>query len=182
VTHAELAPSAGRPRLEARDRVEGLLTVLGAEERLYLELRDLLQRERELIANLDVAGLEQGVRQKESLAEEGRLLEESRLELAALLARELGIGSERATLSQLCAALGPERDAALRGAHSRLTALVGAVQELVAANSGFAGEAEGRVRATLQLLGRLLPDQPTYQPPGAREAAPAAGRLLRRTA
>jgi hypothetical protein len=176
------AAARERSRAGAGEGTQRLLTVLAAEERLYLELRDLLQRERELIASLDVAGLEQGVRQKQALAEEGRLLEESRLELAALLAGELGLPGERPTLSQLCAALGPGRDGELRGAHSRLAALVGAVQELVAANSGFAGEAESRVRATLQLLGRLLPDQPTYQPPGAREAAPAAGRLLRRTA
>ncbi len=182
MTTALATPGEMAPGTEPTGRVGRLLTVLGAEERLYLELRDLLQRERELIASLDAAGLEAGVRQKESLAEEGRLLEESRIEVAAALARELGVASDRPTLGQLCAALGPIRDAELRAAHSRLAALVGAVQELVAANSGFAGEAEARVRATLRLLGRLLPDQPTYQPPGAREAAPAAGRLLRRTA
>jgi len=160
-----------------------LLAVLESEERLYLELRQLLQRERELIVNLDAAGLEEAVRRKEALAAEGRLLEEGRLEVAVRLARALGLPEERPTLGVLCDALG-DRATPLRAAHSRLVALVGASRELLDANAGFAGESLGQVRATLRLLGRLLPGEGTYAP--GLEPRPdvplPAGALVRRSA
>ena len=164
----------------SRDWVQRLFTVLDAEERLYLELRDLLQGERELIATLDAAGVEQAVRQKEMLAEEGRLLEESRVEIVASLAGELGIAGDPATLSAICDLLGDD-DSGLRDAHSRLSALAGAVQELLHANASFAGDALAQVQGTLQLLGRLLPETATYRRPGVERAAPA-GRLVRQSA
>ena len=47
------------------DAVERLLRILTAEERLYVRLRDLLQRERELMVHLDADGLEAIAREKE---------------------------------------------------------------------------------------------------------------------
>ncbi|HVP29078.1 MAG TPA: flagellar protein FlgN [Myxococcota bacterium] len=172
-----------------RDLCARLLASLEAEEELYVELRELLQRERERIVALDAAGLEELVRRKEALAEEGRLLEEGRLELSAALARELGLGEPRPTLSHLCARLGEEADG-LRAVHGRLVALVGAARELLEANAAFAGEAREQVRATLRLLGRLLPAGATYEPAGpagrgvGRRGAATAdpGRLLERRA
>lgn len=164
------------------ERVRELQTVLEAEIALYVELRELLQRERELIVNLDAVGLEDTVRQKEALAEEGKLLEESRIEVAARLAGELELGPERPTLSQICDRIGVE-SAPLRRLHSRLVALVGAVRELLDANAGFAGDSLAQVRATLQLLGRLLPTDPTYTTLGGADASRvAAGQLVRRSA
>jgi len=160
--------------------VERLCTVLEAEERLYVSMRDLLQGERELMASLDAAGLERSVRRKETLAEEGRFLEASRVEVVADLAEKLGFTQARPTLSQICEALG-EDAGRLREAHSRLAALVGAVQELLEANAAFAGEAQAQVQATLQLLGRLLPESSSYEPGGA-EPTPAGGRLVRQSA
>jgi hypothetical protein len=165
------------PELEAR-----LLTVVEAEVRLYAELRDVLQEERDHIVNLDATKLEDCVRRKESLASEATILEESRLELATALGAALGLPDARPRLSLLCEHL-PAESGALREAHSRLVARIGAVRELLDANAAFAGDALAQVRATLELLGRLLPAEPTYQP-GAVPGPPgaAAGRLLRRTA
>jgi hypothetical protein len=159
------------------------MTILQAEERLYLEMQDLLQRERELIAVLDATGVEEVVREKENLAEEGCLLEESRIEVSAHLAKSLGIRQEPPTLAAICSSLG-ESGLTLRDAHSRLASLAGAVQELLAANAAFAGDALGRVQGTLQLLGRLLPETPTYRPPGvSMPTVPhRAGRLVRQSA
>ena len=152
------------------ERVQRLLAILEAEERVHLEMRDLLQRERELMARLDAEGLGELAREKEALADEGRLVEESRIALAAALARSLGIADERPTLSRLCEELG---DAAgpLRQAHTRLVVLVSVVRELLDANVALAGDNLGRIRGTLQLLGRMLPVEPTD-----------TGRLVRRTA
>lgn len=158
-----------------------LLTVLECEEKLYLELRSVLQRERELVAALDAKGLDEMALRKEALADEGRLLESSRLPIAAALARELGQDDARPALSLLFAQLGPEADA-LRERHARLVALIGAVRELLEANAFFAHEAREQVRGTLRLLGRLLPSPQTYGAQGVPEMDPGTGRLVRRTA
>lgn len=147
-----------------------LVAILEAEERVYLEMRDLLQRERELMARLDAEGLGEVAREKEALADEGRLVEESRVVVVTALAQRLGLADERPTLSRLCEALGAAA-APLRQVHTRLVVLVSVVRELLDANVAFGNENLGRVRGTLQLLGRLLPAEP-----------PDTGRILRRTA
>lgn len=162
-----------------RALVERLARVLDAEEGFYREFRTLLQREQACLVDLDAAALEEIVRTKEALAEEGRLLEESRVQIADELAAALGLPG-RPTLSQLGDRLEGEGDA-LRTAHTRMVALVGAVRELVELNAVFAGNALGRVDATLQLLGRLRPEQPVYAHDPT--AAPArVGRLVRSSA
>ncbi len=159
-----------------------LLDVLESEERLYQELRGVLQEERERIVNLDAGGLEEVVQRKEALAAEGKLLEEGRIEAARRLATGLGLSGERPTLSALCDALG-DGAKELREAHSRMVALVGAVRELLDANAGFAGESLGQVRGTLTLLGRLLPVNASYGPVvTAAPAGPSSGSLVRRSA
>jgi hypothetical protein len=162
------------------DGAHRLLVVLEAEETLYRELRDLLQRERELVIDLDGPALEALVRRKESLAAEGQLLEESRLDVVRELARELGLATERPGLSELAARLA---DAApLRSAHARLAALVASVRELLDANAVLAGDALSRVRGTLRVLGRFEPGASLYGPAVAPALAAASGRLLSRTA
>lgn len=154
--------------------------VLAAEERLYLELRDALQRERECMVRLDVEGLEAVATAKEALADEAALLEESRRAVAAELAAALGL-PVGATLSALCEALG-SAGGALRERHARLVALLAAVSELVDANAGFAREGLAQVRETIASLGRLLPSEPVYAPGGARAPAAGSGRLVERVA
>jgi len=86
----------------------------------------------------------------------------------------------RATLSQISERLEGRPDE-LRSAHTRLVARVGAVRELVELNAVVAGNALGRVDATLGLLGRLRPDRPVYTADPA--AAPErVGRLVRSSA
>ena len=82
----------------ARERLEA---VLEAEERLYREMRELLQKERALIVALDAPGLTEVALEKEALASEGRMLERSRLEVTEELARELGLPTPRPTLRHL---------------------------------------------------------------------------------
>jgi len=164
------------------DGTERLLTILAAEERIYVELRDLLQRERELMVALDAEGLEEVARRKAELADEGRLVEESRIEVAGRLARQLGIREERPTLSRICEALGGGC-AALQAAHTRLVVLVSVVRELLDANLALAGEHLGQIRGTLRLLGGLVPSEAVYERSVSHGDAPlGVGRLVRRTA
>lgn len=169
--------------MSAPEAARELLEVLESEERLYRELREVLQEERVMIVKLDAAGLEDAVMRKEALSAEGRLLEEGRVAVALRLAAELGVEAERPTLTLLCDALGDDASE-LREAHGRLLALIGAVRELLDANAGFAGDSLGQVRATLQLLGRVLPGDSTYGPSATAPAPPSAGAgsLVRRSA
>lgn len=162
------------------DRIPHLLAVLEAEERLYLELRDLLQREREVMVHLDPDALAEIVEMKSTFASEGRFLEEARIEACTGLGQEIGLVSPTPTLSELCAALGNDAGG-LQDIHTRLVALLGAVKELVSANADFAGDSLGQVRSTLRLFGRLLPGEPTYAGDPAPTSGSATGRLVRRS-
>ena len=162
----------------ARD-IERLLELLDAEERLYGELRSALQREQTCLVNLEAEGLDEAVRQKETLVTEARVLETGRRTLVERMADATGIPQRPATLTDLCAALGPIADP-LRDAQSRLRGLVGAVRELLEINAGLAGEAMGQVEATLTLLGRLAPAGATYRPDGAESRS--SGRLVQQSA
>lgn len=163
--------------MEAADPLSGLERVLDAEEALYVEMHRTLQQERTSLAELDAAGVEAAVRAKESLADEAAFLEERRVAAARALAEDLGVHAEPLTLARLCDELG-ERGASLREAHSRLSALIGAVQELLHINAAFAGECLGQVSTSLRLLGRLLPDDTLYAPSGAAPSQ-RGGRLVR---
>ncbi|MFT5694521.1 MAG: flagellar biosynthesis/type III secretory pathway chaperone [Myxococcota bacterium] len=166
------------------DYAARLFTVLAEEEKLYLELKALLQAEREHIASRNTDEIEQTVMAKEGLAREGKLLEECRQRVMREVAVSIGLPESDATLSRISAALG-EEGGELRAIHSRLVALIAAVRELLTANSTFAGEALNRVQSTLRLLGRLLPDEPTYGRSPSRQVAQPhmkPGRIVRQSA
>jgi hypothetical protein len=164
-----------------REATRRLLEVLAVEERLYLRMRDLLQREREHMATLDADALMDVAQHKEALADEGRLVEESRVAVAGELAAALGLGEARPSLSRLCAALGPEAEE-LREAHTRLVVLVSVVRELLDANAALAGDHLMRIRGTLQLLGRLVPEDTLYRAGVGLTHGETPGRLVRRSA
>ncbi|MDP6980485.1 MAG: flagellar protein FlgN [Myxococcota bacterium] len=160
--------------------VRRLLSILSEEERLYVELKSLLQEEHARMVARDADAIEQIVAQKDALASEGRLLEECRSKVMKELGRAFGLAESETTLSRLCAVLG-EEGAELRASHGRIVALVAAVRELLDANANFAGEALFRVQSTLRLLGRLLPDQPTYErnpTPTSMQPVARPGRLV----
>lgn len=163
------------------ENAENLLRILSAEETLYEQLRDLLQREWELMVALDATALEETTRTKQELADEGRLLEESRVAVSAELARELGLAAERPTLSQLCLRLGDD-SSRLRESHTRLLVLVSVVRELLDATRALAGDNLSQIRGTLRLLGGLLPGEVVYEPGMGLDSSPGAGQLVRRTA
>ncbi|MCP5043970.1 MAG: flagellar protein FlgN [bacterium] len=128
----------------------------------------------------DVEKLEITVGHKEALASEGRLLEECRQKVMHELGTQYGLPEGETTLSRLCVLLG-EDGKGLREVHGRMVALVAAVRELLEANANFAGEALYRVQSTLRLLGRMLPDQPTYgrvQTQRAQQAHLRPGRIV----
>ncbi len=155
--------------------VDSLIPVLEAEERVYLELRDVLQDERIAILELDAARLERAVDAKAALVDEAQLLEESRREVSAGLAAELGL--EHPQLS-LLAERAPARGAELLDLCSRLRSLIAAVRELLDLNATLSGESLGQVQLTLELLGRMGGSAPLYDERGATRNH-GRGALLR---
>ncbi len=162
------------------DVVRRLLVILDAEEALYARMRDLLQREREVVLCMDLAGLEETARQKEELADEARLLEESRVDVASALAESLSL-PPRTPLAQLCRQLG-DVGRPLRTVHNRLVILVSVVRELVDANAALVGESLSEIRSTLHMLGGFLPEDNLYGSATGATPGLTSGRLLRRSA
>lgn len=158
--------------------VDNLRTILLAEEELYLRMRTVLSRDEEVLIALDPRVLAETVEEKRMLAEEGRLLEESRTELIRELAASLGLDATSLKLSELIAAFGDEAGD-LPEVHARLAALVASTRTLVDANQGFANRSLGRVQETLRLLGRSLPDESGYGPARRSGSSTGRGRLVR---
>ena len=166
---------------EALQKADKLRVVLEAEENLYQRMQNLLRREREALLRLDVEEIEDCVGEKEVLAEEGRLLEDTRSAICGDLGRELGLHSPNPTLTELCAALGADAGE-LPSLHARLLGLLGAARELIEMNERFAGGSLERVQSTLRLLGGFLPESPIYGPAGETDRQAGASRLFERMA
>ncbi len=167
--------------------VERLTDVMLAEEQLYLRMRDLLRREEQELIGLDVERLASIVDEKRALAEEGRLLEESRLAVAETLARTLGLDTsspqtrqENRRVPTLIGRLGPEAGG-LPEVNARLRALVTTTRALLEANESFAGRSLSHVQDTLRLLGRSAAEPMAYGPGRAPSGARSTGRLVRQT-
>ncbi|MHA7837750.1 MAG: flagellar protein FlgN [bacterium] len=152
--------------------------VLHAEEELYLRLRSVLRREESELIELDAKVIEETVEEKRALAEEGRLLEESRLAITAEISRALGLGDGPVRLSDLIETLGPEAGV-LPELHARLLALIASNRALLDANEGFASRSLGRVQETLRLLGRSVPEESGYGPRSRSQPGTGRGRLVR---
>ena len=160
------------------EQVGRLEVVLQAEENLYLRLRDVLRREESELIELDPAKIAVTVEQKLSLAEEARLLEDSRRALTIALGRALGLGDAPQKISSLIDALGAEA-ARLPDLHGRLSALIGSTRGLLEANGGFSQRSLKRVQETLKMLGRAVPERVGYGPGFERGPDVGRGRIVR---
>lgn len=164
------------------ESVEQLIGLLQNEEDLYEELRSTLRTEQTCLVNLEADGLDEAVQKKETLVSQARVLEVGRRAAVHALANAVGQPAASTSLSTLRDALagtpGVDR---LHETQLRLRGIVAAVRELLEMNASFAGEAMGRVQATLQLLGRLAPAEATYRADGSSEASDP-GRLVRQSA
>lgn len=160
-------------------QVAGLEVVLQTEENLYLRLREVLRREELQLIELDPAQIAETVDQKRSLAEEGRLLEDSRRALTSGLGRSLGLGDQPVKLSALIELLDAEAGR-LPELHGRLSALIQSTRGLLEANGSFSDRSLRRVQETLRMLGRAVPEKVGYGPGAERSAATMGrGRLVR---
>lgn len=163
---------------EISNDVIRLETLLRAEEDLYLRLRAVLRREESELIELDPIVVGETVEEKRALAEEGRLLEESRSLVACELGAALGLEDRPPRLSTIIAALGEDaRD--LAKLHGRLTALVQTTRSLIEANEQFANRSLARVQETLRLLGRSVPEEVGYGRGTAASNSAGRGRLVR---
>ena len=162
---------------EIGDTVERLEMILRSEEDLYLRLHETLLRDEPEMIELDPGTLSRTVEEKRTLAEEGRLLEESRVVVTRELATLIGLGESLPKLSRIAAVLG-DQAGELPMLHGRLSALVESNQMLIEGNRAFAHRTLGRVRDTLRLLGRATPQPVGYGRGGQPAEASGRGRLI----
>ena len=158
--------------------VARLEVVLQAEENLYLRLKSLLRREESELIGLDSRVLEATVEEKRAIAEEARLLEESRKVLTIELGASLGLDGADLKLGVLMAHLGDEAGR-LPTFHARLKALISSTQALLESNESFANRSLNRVQETLRMLGQAAPEEVGYGRGGNRSSSMGRGRLLR---
>lgn len=158
-------------------QVDRLQMILRSEEGLYLRLRELLQREENEIIELDPHSISMTIEEKRALSEEGRLLEESRSIVTQELATMIGLEETLPKLSKIIETLGDQADE-LPSLHGRLSALVESSQRLLETNQQFAHRSLGRVRDTLRLLGRSVPEPVGYGRKGQASDQGGRGRLV----
>ena len=163
------------------ESTQTLIRVINAEADVYARLKSVLQDEQAALLDQDLEALTRAIEAKETLAAEANLLEDSLSELVASTAKTLELELARPRLSEIATALGAE-GTAVREAQIRLAALVGAVRELVEANDESTRRSLSQVRATIQLLGRLWPEPPTYGPDSKGEREQPRGGLVLRSA
>jgi len=160
------------------EQVAGLEVVLCAEENVYLRLREVLRREESELIALDPGAIAEIVERKRGLAEEARLLEDSRQALTATLARTLGLTAQPIKLGALVEALDGEAGR-LAELHGRLSALIGATRVLLESNGSFADRSLRHIQETLRMLGRAVPEKVGYGPGQVGSATMGRGRLVR---
>jgi hypothetical protein len=160
------------------DNVSRLEAVLLAEEKLYVRMRSVLQREEAELIRLEARVLEETVEEKRTLAEEAQLLEESRVIVARALADALGLPSGAVKLSRIIEFAGKEAEGLIPLYH-RLRALITSTQSLLTSNERFANRSLSRVQETLRLLGQTVPTEGGYGPGSGRDGTTGRGRLIR---
>lgn len=160
------------------EQVAGLEVVLQAEENVYLRMREVLRREEALLIALEPAEIAEVVERKRGLAEEARLLEDSRRALTTALARALGLADEPIKLGALIATLDGEAGR-LPDLHARLTALIRSTRSLLESNGAFADRSLRHLQDTLRMLGRAVPEKVGYGPAQQGAGSMGRGRLVR---
>jgi flagellar biosynthesis/type III secretory pathway chaperone len=163
---------------DVTDLVTRLEVVLDAEEAVYRRLRALLQREEKELVELDPTVLERTTAEKQALAAEAKLHEESRLGLTVRLGALIGSEAARPKISELVERLG-SKAGQLPVLHARLHALVEVTQGLLVANERFAARSLSRVQDTLKLLGQSSEETSGYGPGAAGAERTGRGRLVR---
>lgn len=158
--------------------IASLEVVLQSEESVYVRLRDALRREERVLITLEPADIAEIVEEKRLLAEEARLVEDSRKLLTQSLARALGHGEERVRLGLLIEALGGEA-LELARRHGRLRALIESTRSLLEANGQFSDRTLRHVQETLRLLGRAVAEPVGYGPGLPSGETFGRGRLVR---
>ncbi|MBY0399081.1 flagellar protein FlgN [Myxococcota bacterium] len=160
------------------EQVAGLEVVLRAEENVYLRLREVLRREEGDLIALDPGAIAEIVERKRGLAEEARLLEDSRRALTTALVRALGLGEQPIKLGALIDALDGEAGG-LPELHARLRALVQSTRALLESNGSFADRSLRHIQDTLRMLGRAVPEKVGYGPAKLGAGSMGRGRLVR---
>jgi flagellar biosynthesis/type III secretory pathway chaperone len=127
---------------------ERIKSILGEQIKGYRTLLEVLQRERECLIQLNPDGVETLSKEKDTIMLKLRLLEEERIRLVRVFAKETG-SAEDLTLQKLHDVTG---DAAYSDLRSQLVSLVQAIAEFNEFNKILIERSASFVRRTLGFL------------------------------
>jgi flagellar biosynthesis/type III secretory pathway chaperone len=127
---------------------ESIKNILHEQISGYRTLLDLLQRERECLVNLKPEGVETLSKEKDTIVLKLRLLEEERLRLTGVFARETGTVGD-VTLQKLHTITG---DAAFSQLRSQMISLIQGIAEFNEFNKILIERSANFIRRTLSFL------------------------------
>jgi len=160
-----------------------LLTTLEELVRLYRALLETVRREREILVASNLDDLNENNRAKEAILIKVQVVEETRMQQAAVVAQSFGLTEESPRLLEIARHAGGEAGDRFRNFHSVLELLLKRVQELNKENELLVQSALQHITGAMKAIRETLQEKPTYQRKGEVSSAPApTGHLVSREA
>lgn len=157
------------------DCINGLIKV-------YRLLLDNIAAEKEILIKVDLQGLADSNKAKESILLKLGTLENIRIKTTTELGRALGMQNLPPRLLEIAAVLKGTEAQTLRDQHSVLDLLVKRVNELNKENEALVQSALINVQGAMGAIRDNLSQKSTYKKEGELNKSPQAGRLVSREA
>lgn len=146
--------------------MDKLLVLLDGETEVLRCLLSVMQKEKGVIVESDIDGLNTLSKKKENLLLKIRIFEEQRLKITNDLSDFTGCESERLTLNKLAQMVKEPYSSRLESEHSRFSSLLQTIQEVNQGNMYLMNHSLGVVRSSLKLLDNLMTPNPVYYDTG----------------
>lgn len=167
--------------LNTKELVDGLISVLEEQVKVYRHLLDVVRKEKEILVSANLDDLNENNRAKEAMLIKIRALEAQRLKCAADVYQSLGLAGDP-RLSEMARHLGGEVADKLRNIQSVLELLLRRVQEHNQQNESLVQSALSNITGAMNAIKDTLKDKPTYQKQGEVAGHTEAGQLVSREA
>ncbi len=146
--------------------LDKLLVLLAGETEVLRCLLSVMQKEKGVMVESDLDGLNTLSKEKEILLLKIRIFEEQRLKIIKSLADFTGNESEKLTLNKLAQIVKEPYSSRFENEHSRFSSLLQTIQEVNQGNMYLMNHSLGVVRSSLKLIGNLMTPNPVYYDTG----------------
>lgn len=167
--------------LNTQELVDGLLSTLEEQVKVYRALLDVVRKEKEILVSANLDDLNENNRSKEAMLIKIRALESQRVTFAEQVYQSLGLHGEPRLLEIARYVKSAEGDK-LRSVHSVLELLLKRVQEYNRGNETLVQSALSNITGAMNAIKATLQEKPTYQKQGEVEGTTQAGQLVSREA